>query len=105
MTQINIPAKQNQTHRYREQACRCQRQVEGRKDWEFGISRCKILYIGWIKSKVTLYSPGNNIQYPMINHNGKKYICITESLYCTAEINTTLSINYTSVDLKNNFLL
>ena len=43
-------------------------------------------------------STGNYIQYPVINHNGKEYekecvyiyICITESLFCTAEINTTL---------------
>ena len=23
----------------------------GRKDWEFGISRCKLLYIEWINNK------------------------------------------------------
>ena len=69
--------------------------VGGRMDWEFGISRCKLLYIGWINSKVLLYSTGNYIQYPVINHNGKEYekngyICITEPLCCIAEINTTL---------------
>ena len=37
----------------------------------------------------------NYIQYPVINHNEKDtekrmYICITESVCCTAEINTTL---------------
>ena len=68
----------------------------------FGISRCKLVYIGWINNKVLLYSTGNYIQCPVINHNGKEYekacldICITESLCCTAEINT-LSINYTSI--------
>ena len=71
----------------------------GGKDWEFGISRCKLAYIGWI-NKVLLYSTGNYIQYPGINHNEKNikriYMCITESLCCTAEINTTLYINYTS---------
>ena len=40
------------------------------------------------------------IQHPVINHNGKVYkkqiyTCITESLRCTAEINTTLEINST----------
>ena len=63
------------------------------KDWEFGISRCKLVYIGWINNKVLLYSTGNYIQYPVINHKGKEYekrICITESLHCAAEINTTL---------------
>ena len=42
-------------------------------DWEFGISRCKLLYIGWINNKVLPYSIGNYIQYPVINHNGKEY--------------------------------
>ena len=39
-------------------------------------------------NKVLLYSTGNYIQYPVINHNEKEYICITESLCCTAEMNT-----------------
>ena len=42
-------------------------------DWEFGISRCKLLYIEWIHNKVLLYSAGNYIQYPIINHNGKEF--------------------------------
>ena len=32
-------------------------------NWEFGISRCKLVYIEWINSKVVLY-----IQYPVMNH-------------------------------------
>ena len=44
----------------------------GGKDWEFGISRCKLVYIGWI-NKVLLYSAGNYIQYPVTNHDGKEY--------------------------------
>ena len=48
-----------------------------------------------VNNKVLLYNTENYIQYPMINHNGKKYfknvhIHVTESLCCTAEINTTL---------------
>ena len=46
--------------------------VGGKKDWEFGISRCKLSYIRWINNKVLLYSIGNYIPYPVINHNGKK---------------------------------
>ena len=42
-------------------------------DWEFGISRCKLLYIEWINNKVVLYSTGNYMQYPVINPNGKEY--------------------------------
>ena len=42
----------------------------GEMDGEFGVSRCKLLHIGWI-NKVLLYSTGNSSQYPVINHNGK----------------------------------
>ena len=63
-------------------------------EWMFGISRCKLLYIEWLNNKALLYSIENYIKYPTINHNGKehkkRYMCITESLCCTAEINTTL---------------
>ena len=85
---------------YREQTCDCQ--GEGRDGLEFGVSRCKLLHIEWM-DKVQLYSTGNCIQCPGINHNGKEYkkeciyICITESICCTAEINTTLQISYTSI--------
>ena len=41
-------------------------------EWEFGIRRCKLLYIEWINNNILLYSPGNYIQYPEINHNGKE---------------------------------
>ena len=34
--------------------------------------RCKLLYIEWI-NKVLLYSTGNCVQHPVINHNGKEY--------------------------------
>ena len=46
------------------------------KDWEYGLGSCKLctlLCIGWISNKVLLYSTGNYIQYPVINHNGKGY--------------------------------
>ena len=32
------------------------------KEWEFGISRGKLIYIGWINNKVLLYSTGNYMQ-------------------------------------------
>ena len=32
-----------------------------RKDWEFGISRCKLLYTEWINNKVLLHSTGHYI--------------------------------------------
>ena len=73
MTQMNLSTKQKQTHRYREQTCGHQGAGGRGTDWEFGISRCKLLYIGWINNKVLLYSAGNYIQYLVINHNGKEY--------------------------------
>ena len=49
MTQMNLSMKQKQTHRHRGQTCGCQGGGEwGRMGWEFGISRCKPLYIGWM---------------------------------------------------------
>ena len=69
------------------------------KDREFGISRCKLVYIGWINNKVLLYSTGNYIQYPVINHNGKEYkkecvyiyILFHRSEEHTSELVTSLS--------------
>ena len=48
-------------------------EVGRRMEWEVGVSRCKLLYTGWINHKVLLYSTENYIQYPGINHNGKEY--------------------------------
>ena len=67
-------------------------------EWEFGMSRCKLLYIGRINNKVLLYSTGNYSQYPVINHHGKEYekeyiyiyIYISETRCCTEETNATL---------------
>ena len=47
--------------------------IGGGMEWEAGVSRCNLLYIEWINNKALLYSTGNYIQYPMINHNGKEY--------------------------------
>ena len=47
--------------------------IGGGMDWEFEISRCKLVYIEWINNNILLYSTGNYIQYPVINHNGKEY--------------------------------
>ena len=48
-------------------------ELGGGMEWEFGISRCKLVYIGWINNKFLLYSTENYIQYPVINHHGKEY--------------------------------
>ena len=71
MIQVSIFTKQKQTHRYRVWLPRGR--IRRGKDWEFEISRHKLLYIEWINNGVLLYSTGNYIQYPIINHNGKEY--------------------------------
>ena len=96
MAQMNLSMKQKQNHVHREQAggCRggggCGRDGVGVWGWQMSAF---IQGIGK-KNKVLLQSTENYIQHPMTNHNGKEYfkknvyICITESLCCTAEINT-----------------
>ena len=42
--------------------------------WEVEVSKCKLLYIRWINSKVLLghlFSIRIYIQYSVIDHNGK----------------------------------
>ena len=47
-------------------------------DWEFGISRCKLLYVEWINIKILLYRTRNYTQYLIINYSGKNeiYMCV-----------------------------
>ena len=64
----------------------------GGKDWEFGTSRCKLLYIGWINKVLfraqLIYSTA--CDKPLWKGVRKDCIYITVLLCCTAEINTTL---------------
>ena len=69
MIQMNLSMKQKQTHRHRKQTCGCR---GGGMEWEFGVSRCKLVYTEWIKNKVLLYSTGNYVQYLVITYNGKE---------------------------------
>ena len=45
----------------------------GRLYWGVGNSRRKLLHMEWINNNVLLYSTGNYVHYPVINHNGKEY--------------------------------
>ena len=80
-------------------------------DWEFGISRCKLLYIEWIKNKVLLYSTGNCTQYFVITCKGKEpekeylsiYISICPSIYlnhCAVHIKLTQHCKSTILQIK-----
>jgi len=42
-------------------------------DWEFGVSRCKLLHSKWINNRVLSYSTENYIQPSGIKNNGKEY--------------------------------
>ena len=45
----------------------------GGMDWVSEVSRCKLLHIEQINNKALLCSPGNDTQYPVINHDVKEY--------------------------------
>ena len=40
-------------------------------DWEFGVSRCRLLHMEGINNKVLLHSIVNYMQSPEINYNEK----------------------------------
>ena len=61
-------------------------------DWEFEVSKYKLLHLKWISNEVLLYSTGNHIQSLWIDHDGsdirkRTYINIygMGSLCCTAK--------------------
>ena len=68
MAQINLSTKQKQTHRHGEQACSCHGGGRwGRDGLEVWDERTKT-----DMDKALVYSTGNYIQYPVINHHGKE---------------------------------
>ena len=76
----------------REETCACQGKGVGEEmEWKVGFSRCKLLLIKWINNKIVLFSTENNIQYSMINQNGKEYkkecICMYNLLCYISIIN------------------
>ena len=66
----------------------------GGTQWEVGVGRCKPVSMEGLNNEVLLCSSEDCIHCPLINHNGKEYlkkcVYVTESLCCTAEINTAL---------------
>ena len=73
MTQMNLSMKQKQIYRHSRFVLAKGSKGGGRKDWEFGVSRYKLVYTEWINNKVLLDSTGNCIRYLVRNHNGKAY--------------------------------
>ena len=74
MAQMNLSRKQKQTHRQKSDLWLPGEGVGGGREYcKFGISRQKLLCIGWINSKALLNNTENYVQYPLINPNGKEY--------------------------------
>ena len=48
---------------------------------KFGVSGCKLLFIGWVNNKVLLYNTGSYIQYPVIKYKEKIYKRNTKKIY------------------------
>ena len=66
-------------------------------NWKIGIDIYTLLYIKQITNKDLQYSTGNSTQYFVMAYMGKGSkkrvdicICITDSVCCTLETNTTL---------------
>ena len=68
---MNIPTKQQQTRRHREQTCGYQVRGGIGMVRELGFGRCKLLHLELIGNKVLLYTTGNYIQSLVLEHDGR----------------------------------
>ena len=66
---MTVSIEQKQAHIHGERTCGCQGGKEKCKDYEFGVSRCKLLNLEWISNKTLLYRTGNYIQSLGIDHD------------------------------------
>ena len=93
---MNQYTKQKYAHRHRKQTYGYQRGKWGGVNQEFGININTLLYIKQITNKDHMQSTSIYTQYFVITYKRKElekeyiYVCITESLCCTPENNTTL---------------
>ena len=103
---MTLSTEQKQTHKHREQICGCQRGGGGNgRDWEFGVSRCKLFHLEWMSNEVLLHSTWNYIRGQIMTEDNIKKgmgvcvcvcvcvclcVCMTGSLCYTAGIVTTL---------------
>ena len=73
-SKTNEPINKTETLIDREQTCCGQGEGGGGgsgMDWEFGVSRHKLLYLEWISNEILLYSTGNHIQSLGIDLDGR----------------------------------
>ena len=67
----NEPIHRAEIDSHREQTYGCQGRGESGMNWEFGVSRCKLLHLEWISNEFLLYSTGNYIRSLGIDHDGR----------------------------------
>ena len=93
---MNFFTKQKEPHRHRKQTLLPKGKGSGMINQEVGINIYTLLYIKQITNKDLLYSKEKYTQQFVITYKRKEsekedmYVCITESLCCTPETNTTL---------------
>ena len=80
----SLKQKENRGHIEQTGGCRAEG-VGGGLKREVGISRRKLLHIGWIHSKAPLYGAGNNDK-PMVNHNGRELLEHCAHIYVYEEL-------------------
>ena len=61
MTEMNLSMKQTDSQSENRLVIARGEGGGGQMDWEFGVSRCKLLHIEWINNKVLLYGTGNYV--------------------------------------------
>ena len=106
---INLSIKEKQMHRYREHTSLPQARGDGGGiDWEFGVNRCELLYVGWINNKILLQ---HRELYPIpwikhIEKNMRKnvYIFITECFVFIVLLLYTLHITIIACHLCDSIL-
>ena len=73
---MNLSTEKKQTHGHGEQTCGCQGGGGGSEmDWEFGVSRCKLLHLEWISNDVPLCGTGtisNHLLWIVMEDNMRK---------------------------------
>ena len=90
MAQMNPSMTQKQTD-IRNRLVVAKDGAGGRLDRECGTSDCKLLHTEWIDNKV-LYSTGNYVQDPVVNHKGKEHenecvcVCVCVCVYTHTHI-------------------
>ena len=80
MGQMNLSIKQKQAHRHRKQTSGCQGEGWEGEGWSGSVGLLDAHYLEWVNKKILLYSTGNSMQSPGVNHSGKEYkkehICV-----------------------------